>query len=222
MTVSEIFDKVRFMGQYTSNDASDTQLFKLLNDAMSDELKLVLTVREDYFLKSATAINLVAGTSDYTLATDILQLKQVQVAYDGTNYYVAYRKNLSEATDLINSNIESTTSPKYITITQTASTEFLIRLQPTPTANATSGLKYWYIQRPAVLSSTSSTPAIPTELHPVLAQRMLQDLKQRDADSVGMRLAAQEAERLRETWKLSIAERNIDRYDAFYQPTFEE
>lgn len=222
MTTQQIFNKVRFIGQYAENDATDSQLFDLLNNAITDELKMVLTVREDFLLKEGTAQDLVADQSDYTLATDILQIKQIQVALDGSNFYVAYRKNLNEADDLINTTTESQSEPKYITITQTDSTEFIIRLQPTPSEAVTDGLKYWHIQRPADISSLVTVPVIPLELHPVLVQRMLQELKQRDADSVGMRLAAGEAERLRISWKGSISERNIDRWEGFYQRPFEE
>jgi len=214
MTVQQIFDKIRFIGRYTENDATDAQLLSLLNNAVKDQVKFVTALRQDFLLKSGTAIDLVSGTDDYTLATDIMQIKQIQLALDGTNYYTATRKDLNQASDLVNET-EVMSAPKYITIGQSNSTEFKIRIQPSVTNSVTSGLKYWYIARPAELTLTTETPVTPEDLHPALAQKVLQDLKQRDGDSVGMRLANQEEKNLLDRYRSGVSQRNIDNWDGF-------
>ncbi len=221
MTVTQIFDKIRFLTRLDTNDASDTQLFRLLNDSITEEMKFVTSMHQDFMLKQGTSINLVSGTNEYTLATDILQLKKVMVSTDGTNYYVAYEKDLNLVTDLINQT-ESTNEPKYSKLTQTSSTEFIIRLYPSITGNVTNGLQYWYIQRPAVLTLTSETPVIPPELHPVLVQRVIKDLKQRDMDASGVSIAQGQVEIEEEKYKRGVAQRNIDTWDGFNQPQFTE
>lgn len=221
MTVGDILTNVRFLGQYNTLDGDNPQLIALLNDIVADEIKVVASVREDYFLKEGTALDLVAGEDTYDLSSDILQLKQVQISYDGQNYQVAYRKNLNEA-DELNRETEAQAAPKYITVDQTEATEFKIRLQPTPQQAVTGGIRYWYIQRAPKLTDTTDTPILPPELHPVLVQRLLQMLKQRDGDLQGMAVAQQEANRVRQEWKTSISERNIDRWEGFYQSIFEE
>jgi hypothetical protein len=178
-------------------------------------------MHQDFLLKQGTSINLVAGTNDYTLATDILQLKKVMVSIDGTNYYVAYEKDLNMVTDLINQT-ETYNEPKYSKLTQTSASEFIIRLYPNITTSVTSGLQYWYIQRPAALSSGSEVPVIPPELHPVLVQRMIKDLKQRDMDTNGVSIAQGQIEIEEEKYKRGVAQRNIDNWDGFEQPQFTE
>lgn len=221
MTVQQIFDKVRFLTHLDTSDVTDSQLYRLLNDAVSEQIKFVAGLREDFLLKQGTSINLVADTDDYTLATDILQLKRVEVALNGTNYYVAYRKDLVEDIDLINET-EVMASPKYIPITQTSSTEFIIRLQPGPTVNVTDGLRYWYILRPAALSSTAQVPVTPPELHEALVQLVVKQLKQRDSDARGMGLAEREVNKSYTRYASGFDKRTIDEQERFYAPVFEE
>lgn len=221
MTVLQITDKVRFITRLDTNDVSDAQLYRLLNDAVSEEMKFVTSMHEDFLLKQGTDINTVSGTSDYTLATDIIQLKKMTLSNDGTNYYVAYEKDLNDVTNLI-STTESFSEPKYSKITQTSASEFIIRFYPTPTATVTAGIKYWYIQRPAALTLTTETPVIPPELHNVLVQRCIKELKQRDGDLAGVRISEDQIAIEEEKYKRGIAQRNIDTWEGFNQPVFTE
>lgn len=204
-----------------SNDVTDAQLFVLLNNAISDQIKFVSGLQEDFLLKEGTAIDLVADTTDYTLGTDILQLKQVRLKLDGTNEYVAARRDLGLDVEL-NSQTETIQQPKFTTITQTDSTEYIIRLFPTPTTNVTDGLKYWYILRPAALSSTASIPVTPPELHPVLVQELVKRLKQREDNPSGVSIALREISTLYNNYRLQIGQRNISRRQGFVGPLFEE
>lgn len=221
MTVLQITDKVRFITRLDTNDVSDAQLYRLLNDAISEEMKFVTSMHEDFLLKAGTDINTVASTSDYTLATDILQLKKMTISNDGTNYYVAYEKDLNDVTDLIGMT-EYVSEPKYSKITQTSALEFIVRFYPTPTASVTSGIKYWYIARPAAITTGTDVPVIPPELHPVLVQRCIKELKQRDGDLAGVRITEDQIAIEEEKYKRGIAQRNIDTWEGFNQPTFTE
>lgn len=223
MTVQQIFDKIRFITQTDTNDATDAQLLRLINDGVSSQVEFVSNLRDDFLLKAGTSINLVGGTSDYTLATDILQLKKVEVALDGNNYYVAYEKDLNEITDLVNAATrEPMSSPKYTKLTQTGATEFIIRISPYPTANVTNGLKYWYILRPAALTQGSDVPVTPPELHPALVQYAVRDLKQRMGDTAGMRLADGLVANMHEEYKRQVGTRNIDIWEGFESVPFTE
>lgn len=221
MTVSQIFDKVRLLGRYDVQDVTNAQLFVLLNNGVEDQVRFVAGLREDFLLKAGTSQNLVSGTSDYTLATDILQLKKVEVALDGANFYVAARKDLNEITDLVNTT-EISSSPKYTPITQTSATEFIIRISPSVTANVTNGLRYWYIARPAALSSTSEVPVTPPELHDALVQRMLSDLKQRDGNASEAEFALTRELQIHRDWKTQLGTRSIDKWEGFYAREFTE
>ncbi len=221
MTVQNIFDKVKFISQIDAVDVSDVQLYRLLNDAISEQIKFVSGLRDDFLLKEGTAINLVADTSDYTLATDVLQIKKMKLSYDGSNFYVAYEKDLNEVTDLVNET-EAQSAPKYTFIDQTNSTELKIRIHPTPSSNVTNGLAYWYIARPAELSSSSEVPVTPPELHSALVQTMIRDLKQRSGDSSGLQLADMEVQKMNAEYRNGIGTRNIDKWEGFYAPTFQE
>lgn len=221
MTSQAIFDKVRLLGRYDTADVTNTQLFQLLNNAVEDQARFVAGLREDFLLKQGSSQNLVSGTSDYTLATDILQLKKVEVALDGSNFYVATRKDLNEITDLVNTT-ETTSSPKYTPITQSSSTEFIIRISPSVTANVTNGLRYWYIIRPAALSSLSDVPVTPPELHDALVQRMLSDLKQRDGKGSEAEFAMTRELQIHRDWKQQVGTRTIDKWEGFYAREFTE
>ncbi len=221
MTVQNILDKIRFITNTDSNDATDAQLLRLINDGVSSQVEFVSNLRDDFLLKAGTTANVTANTSDYTLDTDILQLKKVEICLDGSNFYVAYEKDLNEITDLVNTT-EATTSPKYTKLTQSGATEFIIRISPTPTVSVTNGLRYWKILRPAALTTGSEVPVTPPEIHPVLVQYAVRELKQRMGDTAGMRLADSLIASMHEEYKRQVGTRNIDIWEGFYSPPFEE
>lgn len=222
MTAQQIVDKIRFITQTDSNDATDAQILRMINDGISSQIEFVSNLRQDFLLKQGTSINLVNGTSDYTLATDILQLKKVTVALDGTNQYVAYEKDLNEITDLVNAGtLEAMSSPKYTKLTQTDATKFDIRISPYPTVNVTAGLQYWYIARPAAVT-ISDTPVTPPEIHPALVQYVVREMKQRMGDTAGMRLADSLVSNMHEEYKRQVGTRNIDIWTGFESPPFYE
>ena len=84
--------------------------------------------------------NLTANQQDYTLPSGLLQIKRLEVSFDGTNYYKADdfdigTRNRSVATNNLN---DFTTSSPYYDL-QGGS----LFLYPIPTANVTNGLKIW-------------------------------------------------------------------------------
>lgn len=221
MTVEQIFDKARFITTTDSNDVTDAQLFRLLNDDIIDKAEFVSSMKQDFLLKPATAINLVASQSDYTLATDILKIKKVVVSYDGTNSYIAYPRDLNLDLDL-NSQDESTNEPFYTFIDQTDSTEVKIRLYPTPTSNVTGGLNYWYVARPTALTLTTETPVTPPELHDSHVQSLVKIIAQKKGDSgLFSRADALETRAVLE-FKSRYATRGDDTRPTFIPQTFSE
>jgi hypothetical protein len=221
MTALQIFNEARFLSELDANDVTDAQLFVLINNAISDQVKFVAGLQEDFLVKDGAAQNLVSGTSDYTLATDVLQLSQVRLKLDGTNQYVAQRRSRSSDTEL-NSESESISAPVYETITQSSATEFIIRLFPTPTANVTDGLNYTYVFRPADLTTTSQVPVTPPELHPALVQELVKHLKQRDESPSGVSIAIREISNIYENYRLQIGQRDTDRRQGFSSPIFQD
>jgi hypothetical protein len=169
-------------------------------------------------------MNISNGVSDYSLASDILQLKKIITNMDGTNSYVAYEKDLNLVTEL-NTTVESSTAPVYSKITNASGTEFQIRLYPTPTMDVSGGLNYWYISRPAQVNASlgaSFTPVTPPEVHPALVQMMVRDLKQRDGDYNGMNLAQNQIMMAHQAYKSGVSQRNIDTYEGFVANDFTE
>lgn len=221
MTVQEIFDQVRFEARADADDADNTQLFRLLNNAVVTLTHFVAGLRQDFLLKQGTSINLVAGTSDYLLATDILQLKRLQVALDGSNFYAATPKDLVLDT-AANALAESRAQPRYVIIASSDATEFKIRIEPTPAANVTNGIQYFYVFRPAVLTLTSETPVIPTPLHEALSQIMISKLKKRSGDLNGMGAADQKVASELSNYKSQVGQRKVDDQEGFDVPIFTE
>ena len=99
--------------------------------------------------------SLVANQQDYSLPTNLLKIKRVEVTYDGTNWYKAEPFDINEtgnatSSALIASNF--TTSKPYYDIQGRS-----VLLYPIPTANSANGLKIWYVREPAEFTSAEVT-----------------------------------------------------------------
>ncbi len=181
MTLLQLRDDIRRQSKITSNDLSDATLNVIVNKYYDILLSIVSDLQEDRLLEKSTA-DLVADQQEYTLPTDIMRLKRIEVTYDGTDTQVATafdineRGNPDSATDTTTiSNEFSTDEPFYDQM------DYSFFLYPIPSTSITGGLTLWYVQRPVALSADGDSPdaGIPQDFHYLLVEGPLKDVFRR-------------------------------------------
>lgn len=179
MTISEIQNQIFLLTNSTSNDFSDTDLLASVNRYYHKAVGIILRSSDswDYDDTSNTdfpilTANLVADQQSYTLPTDALKVKRVEVTYDGTNWYKAEPFDINsraDATDTTSLSNDFTTSEPFYDIQYGS-----VFLYPIPTANSTAGLKLWITRSiteftSGDLSTGTKEPSIDVLWHEYLA-----------------------------------------------------
>lgn len=179
MTISEIQNQIFLLTNSTSNDFADSDLLASVNRYYHKAMTIILRSSDswDYDDTSNTdfpilTASLVADQQEYTLPTDVLKVKRVEITYDGTNWDKAEPfdiNNRSDATDATSiANDFNTTQPFY----DVQYGAFF--LYPTPTANSTNGLKIWITREiteftSGDLSTGTKKPSIDVMFHEYLS-----------------------------------------------------
>lgn len=139
------------------NNGDGPRLLGWANDAVIDMLR-----RTHCYVISA-GMTLTAGTGDYTLDSNILEIKDIYTTSGNANF----RLQRLNHTDLINLRLFSvTTSPEKMWALQGAN---LLMLYPAPLSADT--LTIYYVPRPTAMSSGTDDPSsaslggIPSEFH---------------------------------------------------------
>lgn len=147
----------------------------------------------DFRGDTATA-DIVAGQQEYTLPDDILQIKRVEVTYDGTggNTHKAFEFDINEtgegtSSTKISSNFSS--SEPYVEMFDNS-----IFLYPVPTQNVTAGIKIWYNKKAADLINETDVPVIQEAYHKAICYGAARDYLEANIERDGFALKAQKAE----------------------------
>lgn len=168
MTPLEIINRVRYITKSSSTDGvgGESDLLDILNDYYYRQVVIFVNTNEDKFgVKSTTNLNAVANQEAYSLPTDCIRVKRVEVNYDGSDS--GWRKARFQDAGQVESyalsptninNYYSTSDPYYDLYGD------YLRLRPIPLTNITGGLMLWYIQRPSTLNGTS-TITTPADFH---------------------------------------------------------
>lgn len=115
--------------------------------------------------------NLVSGQQDYRLPTTSLQLKRVEITYDGTNWFKVTRFDIGTRKEPSASNAISDfakSSPYY-------DVQFgSLFIYPIPDANVSNGIKVWIDRQPteftsADLTAGTASPGFDSLFHQLLA-----------------------------------------------------
>lgn len=111
---------------------------------------------------STTTLSLVAGTSDYTLATTILAMNEIYNTDASSS--VLYRMNRVSPDQIINFRVGTQNQGAPPVRFYALNGASLLMVYPTPAAADV--LTFYYVPRPATLSTGSDTPSdIPAEWH---------------------------------------------------------
>ena len=168
MNLITIRTQARLKSGVASSDYSDANLDSQINIAYYQLASIVSQLQQDYYEEQNVAFNLVANSSLYSLPTDLMQFKQVRLAYStpsvAGDYRIARHYDPSDVHTV--SSDEEGASSSYPIYDMTNN---YFRIKPTPTASVTNGGKLWYIARPSALTNTGDTPILPLQYHDFLS-----------------------------------------------------
>ena len=136
----------------------------------------------DYQAEYATA-DLVANQQEYTVPSDLIKIKRIEVTYDGSNWYLATPFDLNQRSGTNDSATIaeefSTTSPAYDLMDNS------LFIYPIPTANSTAGLKIWYEKEANELSGATDEPNLPEAYQKVLCYGAAKDYFEKYSEKEG-------------------------------------
>jgi hypothetical protein len=158
----------RFLTNTNTTTYTNADLDASLNRYYHLIVNEILQSMDDWdFQADYATTNLVASQQEYTVPTDLIKLKRVEVSYDGSNWYpcspmdLNQRSGASDSTT-INSDF-STSSPAFDLMDNS------LFLYPIPTANSTGGLKMWYEKEADELSGDTDEPNFQKAYHKLLS-----------------------------------------------------
>ena len=134
-----------------------TELIRYLNMAYKDVYQRIIDSKEFYYTTNTT-INIVGGTSSYSLPSDFYKLDGVDLALDNSGRYLTLQPFSFKERNKFRSSLFYTTAPfgqvyKYILVGST------IQFVPLPTGAST--IQLWYTPEPAVITSLSDILSLP-------------------------------------------------------------
>ena len=184
MTPNDIFVRARWLTKTATTDgtAADTDLLPILNDYFYRQVTTFVNTNEDLFgVKADTNLNVTALQEAYPLPTDLIRLKRAEITYDGTNWYKIHTNDdgqvQAHALDVTSIQNNYSQSNPYADIFGDN-----LYLRPIPTSAVTNGLRIWYIQRPSMLSTISSTIPTPVDYHGYLTYGVAAEIATRKGD----------------------------------------
>lgn len=180
LTADDIYREVLWRAKGTTNelpyayssggDFSFLQLFKEVYCRLVNE---VVMTDSDFFLEKASA-NLVADTEDYYFPNDLIRLRYMELAMDGTNFYKAIETDPAFFATSEQALVSATSQsyPKFWMLGSTSVPSAHFQVAPRPRNAVTNGIKYYYDRMPsamlanhisAVLSAASCVVLFPAQ-----------------------------------------------------------
>lgn len=172
MNVAEIKTRVkRQFGDESGVQLTDEDIVRWINDAMRE-----IATQNENVLETVSTAAITAGTAEYTLPTDILQLRAIR--YNDHKLDVL---SLQEADQHITRYEDpasySQGTPEYAWIYANK-----ITLYPTPNESGGSLLKLYYTRLPIEVSVDNDIPELHVKYHPMIVQYVLQQAYEMDED----------------------------------------
>lgn len=165
---NENLDSSRSFPDNTSSFWRDSDLINYFNMVQQEVALEIGQVYEDFFL-TQTNISIVAGTAEYALPTDFMQMRRVEDRRS-TSPREVYPVTINEKEgDLGFYGAYSGSYPMGSYYLKGAR----IVLTDTPTFTDTSAIRMYYIQRLPDVSGATATSAIPVEHHRILVWGLL-------------------------------------------------
>ena len=165
-------------GQISGNSVMLAQFTRRINKWYQKVVTMIFASRDDWDWDDTNATdypvattNLVANQQDYgiPLSLNVLKIERVEISFDGTTYFRANPidiKSINHAvTGTVALNDFSTNAPCY----EIRANSFWV--YPTPIANATAGIKIWFLRGPLefTIADTTKQPGIDAPFHGMIA-----------------------------------------------------
>lgn len=163
VSLSTIRTQVRsYLDETTAADWTDAELNRLINQRYHRVYSAVFTVFEEYRINYATA-DTVADQQEYSLPSDCLKIRRIEINYDMTGDPTAFQKAAPVTNiDAVRNNLSGTTAignihrnPVYYLLGDT------IGFLPVPTLVGDEAIKLWYVPIASDLDGDSATIDIP-------------------------------------------------------------
>lgn len=160
MNVQDIVTRVRrTFGDEAAVQVDDADIIRWINDGQIEIVK-----HNQAALQKTDFINLVSGTSQYTLPADLLMLRSLRYKYDDMlSFRVLPYKNMQEFDSTIDGwdgSAYSTGHPSFFTMYEGNAILF-----PTPDTSVTDGLKVLYNYKPTDVTTLVDTLSLPLIYH---------------------------------------------------------
>lgn len=180
MTLSDINTKISFLTKSDTGSYPNSDRLISLNEWLNNIVIMILKAQDEWDFDDTNrsdfpilTTNLVNGQQDYTLPSGILDIKRVEVSFDGgTNWYPSTPIDSGEPTFPLSG---TTTSSYFSQSAPRHDVQFgSVFIYPSPTANSTSGLKLWISRNPIPFSLGDLTlgtlvPGFEQSFHNILA-----------------------------------------------------
>lgn len=157
MKLSEIISYARKQTKVTAAQYSDADSIVSAKIWIKKIQRAIADVRQDLFGEVSEA-DVVDAQEDYHLPEDCLQLKKLEITYNGTDYYICREVDINDLDypwEWYQKN-----QPKEYPVYDIVNNRLYVA--PTPSSGETKGFKLWYIKRPAEVTSVDDTPLITT------------------------------------------------------------
>lgn len=159
LTVLQLRNRARRKAGVNANDYTNAELLEDFNQAFAQLAVLLANLGEGYFEEQNVKFDLVANSALYSLPTDFLALRRVQLAYSGTPlspsaYTIAGRYNATDVHDIASDEENVPISNPIYEITGN-----YIRYKPKPTQAVSNGGRMFYIAMPSALVNTGDIPS---------------------------------------------------------------
>ncbi len=160
MNVQDIITRVRrTFGDEAAVQVTDDDVIRWINDAQIEIVK-----QKEEALQTTSYLNLVAGTSQYTLPTDLLLLHTLRYKTNTMLSYTLLRfksmQQFDEEMDGWDGTQYGQGSPVYFTLSEGKAILF-----PTPDTSATNGIKVLYSKQPVTVDDPTDTLSLPLIYH---------------------------------------------------------
>lgn len=178
MTLSDITNRISFLGQTDTNKFSNANRLISINAWYNKIHTMILSSQDEWDFDDSNktdfpilTANVVASQQDYALPTNAIRIKRLEITYDNSTWYKAEPFDISErglATDTTSiSGAFTTSEPKYDLIGRS------LLLYPIPTSAITNGLKIWIDRTVSEFSSSDLTtgtvsPGFDSQWHDIL------------------------------------------------------
>lgn len=178
MNVADVIIRVRrTFGDEAAVQVTDDDIIRWINDGQLEIVK-----HNDQALQKTDFIDLVAGTSQYTLPADLLILRSMRYKFGDMQSYSALKyKSMQSFDELIDGwdgSYYSTGNPIYFTMYEGNAILF-----PTPDKAMTAGIKLLYNKKPVDVTTTGDAINLPALYHNTIFKYCLWQASQLDEDN---------------------------------------